>query len=59
MVSGDAVYAPTADSITWRIITSEGTNISLKYLRDGKEGLAQAIPYRRPTEWRTEGLRQR
>jgi len=51
--------APTADSITWRIITSEGTNISLKYLRDGKEGLAQAIPYRRPTEWyERKALRQ-
>ena len=51
--------APTADSITWRIITSEGTNISLKYLRANEEHLAQAIPYRRPTEWyERKALRQ-
>src|SRR5438552_17709161 len=34
-------YAPNSqDSITWRIITSQGTNISLKSVRDVKEQLA-------------------
>jgi len=45
-------YAPPAqDSITWRIITSQGTNIAIKYLRDGKEYLTEAVPYRAPTHW--------
>ncbi len=39
------------DSITWRIITSEGTNIAIKYIRDGKEDVAYATPYRAPTKW--------
>ena len=29
--------SPAQDSITWRIVTSEGTNIVIKYLRDGRE----------------------
>jgi regulator of sigma E protease len=45
-------YAPPSqDSITWRIVSSEGTNITIKYLRDGKEGVAEAIPYIAPTHW--------
>src|SRR5689334_9575737 len=28
---------PAQDSVTWRIITSQGTTIAIKYLRDGKE----------------------
>ncbi len=45
-------FAPPAqDSITWRIITSQDTNITLKYVRDGKEHVAEAVPYRRPTHW--------
>ncbi|HXU75373.1 MAG TPA: RIP metalloprotease RseP [Methylomirabilota bacterium] len=43
--------APTADSITWRIITSEGTNIALKYVRNGAEFVANATPSHAPTEW--------
>ena len=42
-------FAPTSsDSVTWRIVTSTGTNIAIKYLRDGKEddGLRRAIPSR-------------
>ncbi len=47
------------DSINWRIITSEGTNITLKYLRDGQEQMAYAAPYHRPTEWyERKSLRQ-
>ncbi len=38
-------------SVTWRIITSEGTNIAIKYLRDGKEYIAHATPHREPTKW--------
>lgn len=45
-------FAPPAqDSITWRIITSEGTNLTLKYRRDGQEHVAEAVPYKRPTHW--------
>ncbi len=33
---------PSQDSVTWRIITSTGTNIAIKYLRDGKEDMAYA-----------------
>ena len=39
------------DSITWRIITSEGTNIAVKYVRDNKEAVATPVPYRRATKW--------
>ena len=45
-------FAPTsADSVTWRIVTSTGTNIALKYLRDGKESMAYAVPFHRTTKW--------
>jgi regulator of sigma E protease len=61
-IDGHAVdhFFPTAsgglhqglqDSINWRIITSEGTNIAIKYLRDGQEQMAYATPYHRPTKW--------
>ena len=50
---------PSQDSVTWRIITSQGTNITIKYLRDGKEYTAAAAPYRRPTRWyERKALRQ-
>jgi regulator of sigma E protease len=50
---------PSQDSITWRIITSDGTNITFKYLRDGQEYTAEAIPYKRPTKWyERKALRQ-
>ena len=52
-------FAPSQDSITWRIITSEGTNIAVKYLRDGQEKMAYATPYKRPTHWyERKALRQ-
>ncbi|HWX21759.1 MAG TPA: RIP metalloprotease RseP [Candidatus Binatia bacterium] len=45
-------FAPTTpDSITWRIVTSQGTNITIKYRRDGEEHLTQAVPKKRPTQW--------
>lgn len=43
--------ATTSDSITWRIITSTGTNITIKYLRDGKEAVTHVKPYHPPTKW--------
>jgi regulator of sigma E protease len=42
---------PDQDSITWRIVTSEGTNIAIKYLRGGEEHVAHATPHRRDTKW--------
>jgi regulator of sigma E protease len=47
-------FMPTgsfADSVKWRIITSTGTNIAIKYLRDGKEAMAYAVPTNPPTKW--------
>ena len=42
---------PEQDSITWRIVTSEGTNIAIKYLRNGKELETTAIPSKAQTKW--------
>ena len=53
-VDGHAVkhFAPTSsDSVTWRIVTSAGTNIAIKYLRDGREATAYAVPFHRKTGW--------
>jgi regulator of sigma E protease len=50
---------PSQDSVTWRIITSTGTNIAIKYLRDGKEDIAYAVPFHRTTQWyERKALRQ-
>src|SRR5258708_29719090 len=43
--------ATSQDSVTWRIITSEGTNIAIKYVRDGQEATAYAVPTKLPTKW--------
>ena len=55
-------FLPTAslsDSVKWRIITSTGTNIAIKYLRDGKEAMAYAVPTNLPTKWfERKSLRQ-
>jgi regulator of sigma E protease len=55
-------FLPTAalsDSVKWRIITSTGTNIAIKYLRDGKEAMAYALPTNTPTKWyERKSLRQ-
>ncbi len=41
-------FSPTsADSVKWRIVTSTGTNIAIKYLRDGKTDTAYVVPYHR------------
>jgi regulator of sigma E protease len=39
------------DSVTWRIITSEGANISIKYSRDAKEDTVFVTPTKLPTKW--------
>jgi len=47
-------FMPTAslsDSVKWRIITSTGTNIAIKYLHDGKEAMAYAVPTNLPNKW--------
>jgi len=45
-------FTPTsADSVKWRIITSTGTNLPIKYLRDGKEAMAYAVATNLPTKW--------
>jgi regulator of sigma E protease len=47
------------DSVKWRVITSENTNIVVKYLRDGQEKMAYATPYYQPTHWyERKSLRQ-
>jgi regulator of sigma E protease len=48
-----------AESIKWRIVTSTGTNIAIKYLRDGQEFTAYAVPTNPPTKWyERKALRQ-
>ena len=42
---------PTQDSITWRVITSENTNLAIKYLRAGKETLTLVTPFKRANKW--------
>jgi regulator of sigma E protease len=47
------------DSLTWRIITSEGTNIAIKYVRQGEERMAYPVPFKRETRWyERKALRQ-
>jgi len=55
-------FLPTgalADSVKWRIITSTGTNIAIKYLRAGQTAMAYAVPTNLPTKWyERKSLRQ-
>jgi len=45
-------FGPSShESVVWRIVTSEGTNIAFKYLREGKEQMAHVTPQRAPTQW--------
>ena len=45
-------FAPTSsDSVTWRIVTSTGTSVAIKYLRDGKEATVYAMPFHAKTQW--------
>jgi regulator of sigma E protease len=47
-------FQPTTnmlESVVWRIITSTGTNIEVKFLRDGEEHTVFATPTHLPTKW--------
>lgn len=47
------------DSLIWRVITSEGTNIVLTYVRNGETNIAYAKPHKRETKWyERKALRQ-
>jgi len=46
-----AKFGPSTDSVMWRIITSEGEKIQIKYARDGKEDVVEVVPYKAPTKW--------
>ena len=39
------------DSVTWRIVTSSGTNVAIKYLRAGQETTIYAVPFHAQTKW--------
>jgi regulator of sigma E protease len=55
-------FLPTGsltDSVKWRIITSTGPTVAIKYLRDGKEAMAYPVPTNMPTKWyERKSLRQ-
>jgi regulator of sigma E protease len=44
-------FSTSQDSVTWRVITSENTNIAIQYSRDGLEQMAYVTPYHHPTHW--------
>jgi regulator of sigma E protease len=45
-------FAPPAqDSVTWRIVTSEGDTIPITYLRDKKQFTTNITPTKLPTKW--------
>jgi len=46
-----AQFGLSTDSVMWRIITSEGEKIEIKYARDGQETTTEAVPYKAPTKW--------
>lgn len=51
--------ATTQDSVVWRVITSEGSKIAVKYSRDGQTKMAYVTPYYQPTHWyERKSLRQ-
>lgn len=50
---------PEQASITWRVITSKETNITVKYLRGGNEHTTTITPFKRETKWyERKALRQ-
>jgi regulator of sigma E protease len=55
-------FLPTgslSDSVKWRIITSTGPTVAIKYVRDGKEAMAYPVPTNVPTKWyERKSLRQ-
>jgi regulator of sigma E protease len=61
-IDGQAVKAfspPSQDSVTWRVITSESTNLAIKFQRSGREELVHVVPFKRHTKWyERKALRQ-
>ncbi len=55
-------FLPTgalSDSVKWRIITSTGPTVAIKYLRNNQEATAYAVPTNVPTKWyERKSLRQ-
>jgi regulator of sigma E protease len=50
---------PLSESVKWRIITSTGTNIAIKYVRGDQEAMAYPVPTNTPTKWyERKSLRQ-
>jgi regulator of sigma E protease len=50
---------PALDSVTWRIVTSENTNLTIRFSRAGQEQTVYATPYHRDTKWyERKALRQ-
>jgi regulator of sigma E protease len=43
--------ATSSDSITWRIVTSTGTNVPITYLRGTNQMTAYAVPIHPSTKW--------
>ncbi len=39
------------ESVVWQVVTSTGTNLEVKYLRDGKEAMAYPVPIHPETKW--------
>jgi len=53
-IDGQPVKAfgpPSQDSVTWRVITSENTNIAVTYLRGDKKDTVSLTPYKAETKW--------
>jgi len=61
-VDGHPVHSfgsQSEDSLTWRIITSERTNIAITYLRGEATNTVYATPFKRETKWyERKALRQ-
>ncbi len=50
---------PSQESITWRVITSEGKMLKIKYRRGDQEETVNVTPYKRETKWyERKALRQ-
>lgn len=61
-VDGHPVHSygsQSSDSLIWRVITSEGTNIAITYVRNDVTNTAYAVPYKPQTKWyERRGLRK-
>jgi regulator of sigma E protease len=48
---GSKTSSSSQDSVKWCIITSQGTNIPIKYERDGQVAMAYPVPIHKPNKW--------